>query len=111
MSGSAIAPGNYGPETDSIPNGTRWFPSRHSSRSQGVQALRNLGTVRSVHTFRIRAGFVKLAQLALAFSGNLEELPGQFDCLLFGVRLQNCETADHLFCFRKRTVGHTHLAT
>src|SRR5215471_885506 len=91
--------------------------SPHASAKRGGRASIilipscNLGTLRSGYAFPFRAGLVKLAQLALAFSRNLEELPGQFDRLLFGVCIQNCESANHFFCFRERTVNHTQLAT
>src|SRR5262249_52322980 len=70
----------------------------------------NLGMLRSTGAIGIHAVFIKLAQLALAFSGNLEELSGQFNGLFFGVHLKNCESADYLFRFRERTVSHSQVA-
>src|SRR5215472_6106485 len=64
----------------------------HGYRSHIFRRSSNLGTVRTAYAIRIHAGLVKLAQLALAFSRRLEELPGQFDCLFFGIHLQNCES-------------------
>ena len=54
--------------------------------------------------------FVKLAQLALAISGDSKELPGQLDRLFFRIRLQYCESTDKLFRFSERPIGHGQLA-
>ena len=49
-------------------------------------------------TIHLCAGFIELAQFALAFSGYLQKLPAQLDGFIFRVCLQNREAADEFLC-------------
>src|SRR5882762_5576696 len=74
---------------------------------RGTQGLRfrTLGV-------RILVGLVYLAKLALTImTGYLEEILDQFDRFFLRVRAQECESADDLLGFGKRTVGDSHLST
>src|SRR5215469_17593715 len=80
--GPRVASDSPGPDTPQLPRG-------HHTCSC---LQRNFSAIRIGCAIPIPAGLVELAQLALAFSGNLEEPPGQFDRPLLGVHLQNCES-------------------
>src|SRR5215472_10150765 len=73
--GPRVASDSPGPDTPRLP--------------QAIAAVtccsclqRNFGAVRIGYAIPIPAGLVKLTQLALAFSRNLQEPSGQFDRLL-----------------------------
>src|SRR5690348_6811384 len=54
-------------------------------------------------------GFKDLADLALAFTGHLEEVLSQFDRLFLRTRIQDCEACDHLLRFGEGSVCNAEL--
>src|SRR5215467_16315811 len=54
-------------------------------------------------------GLIELAQFALAFSGNLEEPPAQFDSFFFRPCFQNREAANEFLRLSEETIRYSHL--
>src|SRR5437868_693154 len=94
------------PDSAALPNGV--VKTQHaaslliSARERGF--LLAFGGI-SCQPWAALAGFKDLANLALALTGHLEEVLGEFDSFFFRTCVQDGEAGDHLFCFREGSVG------
>src|SRR5262245_16432951 len=99
-----------------IPTGFRRRRFRDSGANPGTSFDRNVGRklCLATDTVDVDAASVRLskypAQLALPVASDLEELPGQTNCVFLRLCLQYGEPADHLFRFGERSVSHRQLA-